>query len=473
MWKTLTPQQVTRQFPLPLGSEHLQKRVAGSVTLDWQLLSEDEPEHAAVVMPDIDAAPRADTRGRSVRAIAGLLLVLGTSAALYLWRMAEAGAQILDDELRATVAAAAVRDPHAATVQVQAIAYHGETASVLVETTQVEPGGQTNVVRQRSVYQPTAAGWMRVPPGPDALGAPQMKESACCAYFYRAIDAAAMENVAGALDAAYVGLRQDYGLPAAHDRVIVEIRTDPPPYPSVCYRRDHLCIASPALAALPVDLAEAEALQLWLLNALAYQARWEAIEIAPFQYGWQYAAHALPRMTLRQHSARVAAWETDLARWLYGVAARTPRSDGQALAQDLARLCDTHRTLTQLPHFDGIDSLQLCSAPAEWTLQDRPPDHLRDLIMPDTELMVTQMSWMDAVGFQTVLDYVVATYGRAALPALVVGFRRYDTWGELIPAVFGISAAEFETGWQHYLVLVGGSPDALASWRDQAVVATR
>lgn len=27
----------------------------------------------------------------------------------------------------------------------------------------------------------------------------------------------------------------------------------------------------------------------------------------------------------------------------------------------------------------------------------------------------------------------------------------YDTWHELVPAVFGVSTAEFEQGWQAYL----------------------
>lgn len=42
-------------------------------------------------------------------------------------------------------------------------------------------------------------------------------------------------------------------------------------------------------------------------------------------------------------------------------------------------------------------------------------------------------------------------YGRATLPALIDATDQYDTWEELIPAVFGVPAVEFQAGWQAYL----------------------
>jgi hypothetical protein len=53
---------------------------------------------------------------------------------------------------------------------------------------------------------------------------------------------------------------------------------------------------------------------------------------------------------------------------------------------------------------------------------------------------------------EMLLDYVDATYGRKALSALVEGFRRYNGWSTLIPAVFDVSAEELERGWQGYLL---------------------
>jgi hypothetical protein len=55
------------------------------------------------------------------------------------------------------------------------------------------------------------------------------------------------------------------------------------------------------------------------------------------------------------------------------------------------------------------------------------------------------------VGLTTVLDYVVATYGRQQLPMLVGALGEHKRWETLIPAVFGVPMEEFERGWQGYL----------------------
>ena len=51
----------------------------------------------------------------------------------------------------------------------------------------------------------------------------------------------------------------------------------------------------------------------------------------------------------------------------------------------------------------------------------------------------------------TLIEYAVATYDRERLPALVAGLGHYESWETLIPAVYGVSPAEFEAGWQAYL----------------------
>lgn len=51
----------------------------------------------------------------------------------------------------------------------------------------------------------------------------------------------------------------------------------------------------------------------------------------------------------------------------------------------------------------------------------------------------------------TVAEYIVVAYGHKRLAQLLAGFARYDAWEKLSPAVFGISARQFETDWHHYL----------------------
>jgi hypothetical protein len=55
------------------------------------------------------------------------------------------------------------------------------------------------------------------------------------------------------------------------------------------------------------------------------------------------------------------------------------------------------------------------------------------------------------VALATLVEYAVATYGRERLPALVTGLGQSDSWETLLPAVYGVSAAEFEAGWLAYL----------------------
>jgi hypothetical protein len=63
-----------------------------------------------------------------------------------------------------------------------------------------------------------------------------------------------------------------------------------------------------------------------------------------------------------------------------------------------------------------------------------------------------QLSYPAAtVVMATLLDYAAATYGREYLPLLMANFGKYESWERLIPAVFGITAAQFEAGWQAYL----------------------
>ena len=51
----------------------------------------------------------------------------------------------------------------------------------------------------------------------------------------------------------------------------------------------------------------------------------------------------------------------------------------------------------------------------------------------------------------TVVEYAVQTYGPATIPILLDGLTRYDSWQTLIPAVYGVSATQFERAWLTYV----------------------
>jgi hypothetical protein len=53
---------------------------------------------------------------------------------------------------------------------------------------------------------------------------------------------------------------------------------------------------------------------------------------------------------------------------------------------------------------------------------------------------------------RTLVSYAMQTYGHETLPSLIEAMGEHDTWEELIPAAFGVSAEEFERGWQEYIL---------------------
>jgi hypothetical protein len=62
------------------------------------------------------------------------------------------------------------------------------------------------------------------------------------------------------------------------------------------------------------------------------------------------------------------------------------------------------------------------------------------------------------VAVATLLEYAVVAYGYEQLPVLLASLARHDDWDTLLPAVYGISASEFEQGWHAYLAKEYGVP---------------
>jgi hypothetical protein len=55
-----------------------------------------------------------------------------------------------------------------------------------------------------------------------------------------------------------------------------------------------------------------------------------------------------------------------------------------------------------------------------------------------------RFDWREAL---MALQPNIIAIGRERLPVLVAGLGQYDSWATLIPAVYGVSPAEFEARW--------------------------
>ncbi|HEX9802405.1 MAG TPA: hypothetical protein VGB35_04065, partial [Gammaproteobacteria bacterium] len=76
----------------------------------------------------------------------------------------------------------------------------------------------------------------------------------------------------------------------------------------------------------------------------------------------------------------------------------------------------------------------------------------RDITPARMETDLLQMSYGGQVmSMATLLEYVADTYERERIPVLLAAFGAHERWDTLVPAVFGISAEEFEAGWRSYL----------------------
>jgi hypothetical protein len=95
----------------------------------------------------------------------------------------------------------------------------------------------------------------------------------------------------------------------------------------------------------------------------------------------------------------------------------------------------------------------------DWRLVSAPPLNLAQFPLLTVGMALAEYDspaggWSHratAVALATVLEYAAATYGPEHIPVLVAEAGRDELWATLIPAVFGVSVDEFETGWQSYL----------------------
>jgi hypothetical protein len=160
----------------------------------------------------------------------------------------------------------------------------------------------------------------------------------------------------------------------------------------------------------------------------------------------------------------LAVWRDDVVQWVYlDWPTRTP---GQALVlpKRYTELCAAHKRWMSSPVSIGIPLLcadlvgEEETYPLAYPLN--PPTHLAQFAIPVNSGAYQESSSKShqstrpgqTVAVATLIDYAVITYGRGRLPVLMKGLSESQTWATLIPAVYGVSSAEFEAGWQTYLL---------------------
>lgn len=329
----------------------------------------------------------------------------------------------------------------------------------------------TPLYRQTRIYSRTAMGWQRTPPEADLWGAKQVRATPYFRYHYRQRDGETVQAIAATMDNLYTRLSHDLGLPIdpLTTKLVIDVTVDQLPAEDLpAFDAQHYVrVRSPALYVAPIDLPDeqllAQAIALPLLRNRVMQAA-EHHKIGP---EWQAVVEGLALWQLWQTELPLAAWRDEIVRWQYTALPAAQPGAKIALPAHYQELCASHRLWMWSPI--QIDIPLVC-VEGDWEhwhwngwKASAPLTHLEQLALPSPAALEKWGSFgLGApvhinhpgrkVALSTLIEYAVSTYGRERLALLVASLGQHQTWDTLLPAVFDVTAAEFEQGWQSYLV---------------------
>jgi hypothetical protein len=311
-------------------------------------------------------------------------------------------------------------------------------------------------------------------------------------FHYRQQDAPAVLAVAPQVNNLYATLRRKLGLPlkAWEEKLVIEVSVTHPPGVATPWLGvpDPIRVPSPAVYLAPVDLTDAELLAQSIALPLLEQVLAQASKHHAIGAAWQPLLDGLRLWQVWDLELPLAAWREDIVKWLYVDLPTSIPGQPVVLPERYTALCAAHRLWLASPvqlhipllcaerergeshssSWDAhdpltrLDQVLMAERAREqwhsslWDARD-PLTRLDQILMP---VHPGDAHWSNrhainhpgqAVALATLLEYAVAAYGRERLPALVAGLGQYENWDMLLPAVYGVSPAEFEAGWQAYL----------------------
>lgn len=415
-------------------------------TIEWQIAADErEWTHWASSAAPV-AQPARRLAGRWGEAVFLLLLLCAVGG----WRWYTVRQTWLQTQAEVTTA---IHQETGDVPFVHLLTNQGELALVQVAAT-ADPQR-----RQVRLYQHTPAGWQWAPPTADLWGEPQQLTTPYVVWHYRAQDVAVVATVAPQIEALYATLRRHFALAdeTLTAPLAIEVSITPPPAWRAAWRvSGQIVVPTPALYRSPVGLTDAElivqAVALPLLDNVIAQAYTRYQWVAP----WQPMVLGLRLWQLWDFDLPLAAWQTRVVPWLYADSLRNDAAQPLMLPAGYADLCATHALWLTSPLQIGIPLLCTELDKAAWYTavwgERMPPTRLAQLMAPINLAVPHQPEpYGQTVALATLLNYAVVTYGSERLPALVASLGQYTNWETLLPAVYGVSAAEFEAGWRRSL----------------------
>jgi hypothetical protein len=336
----------------------------------------------------------------------------------------------------------------------------GDLAVVKFVTT-AEDG--TQVHQQTRFYRHTAEGWHRTMPEAELWGAPRRLESEYFIFDFRQNDAQVIAAVAPQVDALYTELQHNFGLLPNAEKLVIEVTVEHVTGAVLTpqWEREPLVVPSPALYFAPVELNDSTLLaQSIAIPLIDYMA-----ERAGEEYSMPF--HGRPLLgsislwQLWELEMPLAQWRQEIVRWLYDDTTTNDSEKESVLPDHYDELCAMHSLWMLSPVLVGIPIECMTLDRGVWVatkwLHHVSTTHLERLQRPlddyqydfDGENYLSRSTSVVAVA--TLVEYAVTAYGHERLPALLAGAAQHESWETLIPAVYGVSPAEFEEGWQTYM----------------------
>jgi hypothetical protein len=476
---------------------------------DWHVADEQEWQwiQAAWAQEASEGQAAAGHKSRLVLRLSAVLVVLLCLVAVggWLWQRSQAGLQEIEEELRTTtflelqavqqgrmpIVVDRVAQKVDAGQQAQflrefrdwqaALPAEAPTANSGMELTLVNLQEDLAVVelvtaasegkqafRQTRFYRRTGHGWLRTPPDAALWGSPHSLGTKYFMLHFRQQDAKAVTKVAAQLDQLYVTLLRNLGLPltATAEKVVVEIDVAhmPSQFPMRQSPDDPFVVPSPALYLAPMAMSDtdvlAQAVVLALLDELLYEIK--TTYHAPTlgrggsmekDKAWSSLLDGLRLWQLWASQMPLSAWREPVVWWVYNEDREFQTATSGPDPCSLSRLWLT--VPLQLQDLLLCDGQVRVERAIGWRLLYAPPTTLQDLGLLSTTPDLTPRVQYDhpaaAVAVATLLEYVAATYGQERIPVFVASFDAHDQWATAVPALFGVSATEFERGWQEYL----------------------
>lgn len=343
--------------------------------------------------------------------------------------------------------------------------------------------------RQTRVYHDTGSGWVRGEIIAAYWGAVRQLESEYFVIHYRALDEAAVVQAAPQLDALYlelhnilhpemaVGEKLTVTIDPEYHFRIPDRPSDPQAsisnpkfdfavldYPSS--PQASIVVASPSATLAPAALAASDLLLQSIVLEMFNRLTFDTAANQNLPISWFKAHRSLRLWFIWEHDLPLAVWRKPLVKWLVEAAedtARQRRSDVPAFAEEL---CLHHSLWMRSPLHAGVPILCWDRYPGDEKVDVWSSHKTITEIFPVSLLFFTPVTssasniWQEIQPWQepytvilaTVFEYAASRYGSERIPLLLAALREHTRGRTLIPAVFDVSLAEFESGWREYVI---------------------